>query len=458
MSGIKARILDEFERSKLKAAIEGTHSSERSRERLRQRRAGGKKAESKRGSAEEEQQDEMAFIAEIMGEAVDGLLDETTDATLSGVSLSAPDSHNQPSSRLKGKKKSSSSLSSSLSGYRSLEDITEKDLLLSKERGHQKELIDDLHAQMALRKSHLEERLRAKKQAASRGGGSSSGSGGGLSEAAEAEEDELKLKNINEAFTIVTDLVKGTSGSELKNMDLDSLLDLIDRALKAQDTSSSSNARGRAEHTADSSSAPSAYSAGYADVLEDINRLLAARRLGAGGGSEDPWGRRRLDGEVDEAEDMRETQRMRNEQYLQTRAKGLSSQYNVEKEKLDLRMKIEQARQQQTLQRKLLERRQSQQSQQVRLPLGAAGYSSSDGLSTSAAPAAAAAARRVVPPSEATTPIAQSGAQRHVAATGRAGYSDAAAGSLLAGMMARAARKDNSGGHASGGPGNMARK
>ena len=110
-----------------------------------------------------------------------------------------------------------------------------------------------------------------------------------------------------------------------------------------------------------------------------------------------------------------------------------------------------QARQQQTLQRKLLERRQSQQSQQARLPLGAAGYSSSDGISTSAVPAAA--ARRVVPPSEATTPIAQSGAQRHVAATGRAGYSDAAAGSLLAGMMARAARKDNPGGNASGGPG-----
>ena len=126
-------------------------------------------------------------------------------------------------------------------------------------------------------------------------------------------------------------------------MDLDSLLDLVDRALKSQDPSSSSNAKGgrAAEQTTDRSSAPSAYSAGYADVLEDINRLLAARRLGAGG-SEEPWGRRRLDGEADEAEDLRETQRMRNEQYLQTRAKGLSSQYNVEKEKLDLRMKIEQ--------------------------------------------------------------------------------------------------------------------
>ena len=126
---IKARILDEFERSQLKAAIEGTHSSDRSREKLRQRRS-GKKTESKRGGGEEKQ-DEMAFIAEIMGEAVDGLLDETTDATLSGVSLSA-------TSRLKGKKKASS-----LSGYRSLEDITEKDLLLSKERGHQKELVRD---------------------------------------------------------------------------------------------------------------------------------------------------------------------------------------------------------------------------------------------------------------------------------------------------------------------------
>jgi hypothetical protein len=123
---IKARILDEFERSKLKANMDSNNSSGRSKERLRQRREkrSARDGEGKRRGDD----DEMAFIAEIMGEAVDGLLDETTDVTLSSV-LSVSD---QSGSSRKSKKGSS---------YRSLEDVTEKDLLLSKERGHQKELV-----------------------------------------------------------------------------------------------------------------------------------------------------------------------------------------------------------------------------------------------------------------------------------------------------------------------------
>jgi hypothetical protein len=109
-------------------------------------------------------------------------------------------------------------------------------------------------------------------------------------------------------------------------MDLDSLLELIDRALKSQDPSTRRRELPTESHER---AGPTAYSAGYVDILEDINRLLGARRLG---GSDGPW-----------TEEDRAAERLRNEQYLQTKAKDLSSQYNVEKEKLDLRMKIEQA-------------------------------------------------------------------------------------------------------------------
>lgn len=105
-------------------------------------------------------------------------------------------------------------------------------------------------------------------------------------------------------------------------MDLDALLELIDKAMQ-QEKSRTGCTRDPARD--DKTDNPSnQYKEGYEEIIKDIDALLATRR--------------RIDG-VDAD---RDNMRLQHEQYLQSKAKDLSSQYNVEKEKLDLRLKIEQ--------------------------------------------------------------------------------------------------------------------
>lgn len=159
-------------------------------------------------------------------------------------------------------------------------------------------------------------------------------------------------------------------------MDLDSLLALIEHATKVKqgDVAAGVKYPAPAQVTGNNN-----YREGYDDILKDIDALL---------GSRGPGGLPMLNAHEEREQKQRYKEHM--DGIMQNTAKNLSSQYNVEKEKYDLRMKIEQARQQQTLQRKLLERR-------------------------------------------------QSNANRSVPSTGGAGYSSVAAGNLLAGMMSHAA-------------------
>ena len=119
---IKARILDEYERSKLKADVDTANSSQNSSNRLQNKR---NKASKKDLAADKDA--ERAFIEEIMGAAVDDLLDEPSEVTMSSV-ISIADQEGG----LRNKKGSS---------LRSLSDVTEKDKMMSEERGHQIELV-----------------------------------------------------------------------------------------------------------------------------------------------------------------------------------------------------------------------------------------------------------------------------------------------------------------------------
>ena len=192
------------------------------------------------------------------------------------------------------------------------------------------------------------------------------------------EDDEEKLKKLEMAFGLVTELVQGAHGDDLKKMDLDSLLGLIEHATKVKSGSAEAKQQSVAITTTTNN-----YREGYEDILKDIDTLL---------GSRGPGGLPVVDLNAEREQKLRYKQHM--DGIMQSRAKTLSTEYNVEKEKYDLRMKIEQARQQQSLQRKLLERR-------------------------------------------------QSNASRPVASTGGAGYSSVAAGTLLAGMMSHADRSKN---------------
>lgn len=175
------------------------------------------------------------------------------------------------------------------------------------------------------------------------------------------DEDEDKLRKLEQAFGLVTDLVQGANGEVLQKMDLDSLLALIDHATKVKNAGSGAEVK-RLPLAAKMSE--NNYREGYEDILKDIDTLLGSKGLG---------GLPMTDLNTEREQRQRYKEHM--DAIMQNKAKTLSSEYNVEKEKYDLKMKIEQARQQQSLQRKLLERRQSNASRPL-APTGGAGYSS----------------------------------------------------------------------------------
>ena len=148
MDAIKARILDEFEKSKLKSELATERAREERSDRLRKRRdrrrQGGTYSEE--GDIEIVGEPEDDALSEILNNAMNNLVDESTDETLSSVvrihEQSIPDRQNK-----KG-----------ISSYRTESDRSEKSKMIAAEKEYQKELTDDLYAQMALRKSNLEER------------------------------------------------------------------------------------------------------------------------------------------------------------------------------------------------------------------------------------------------------------------------------------------------------------
>ena len=173
-------------------------------------------------------------------------------------------------------------------------------------------------------------------------------------------EDEANLNKLEMAYGLVTELVHGAHGEELKKMDLDSLLGMIDHAMREKRNTRNSDSK---LPVVTPPSTSNIYRDGYQEILEDIDTLLGKKPENL------PF--------VDPSAEIERRQRYKEHMdgLLKHQAKTLSIQESDERAKHDLRMKIEQARQQQNLQRKLLERRQSNANRQVNLNRGA-GYSS----------------------------------------------------------------------------------
>ena len=149
MESIKARVLDEFERSRLKAEVDKARAGEESKSRLRKRRdnrkLNGNFADDgieTFGDSEDDDEDDS-----VLASAVDQLMDESTEETYSSVvniyDQGMPDY---------------TKTSRSGGNLRTKADKTEKEKMIASEREHKKELTDDLYAQMAMRKGNLEER------------------------------------------------------------------------------------------------------------------------------------------------------------------------------------------------------------------------------------------------------------------------------------------------------------
>lgn len=154
LDSIKARILDEFERSKMKSEMDADRANAERSSRLRKRRENRHKSRLGLGDADE---DEIDIIGEsdcaedeeggyesdsALALAVDGLMDETAEDTMSSI-VNIYDY-----AKSNGKS----------GGYRTDADKAEKEKLVAAEKEHKKELTDDLYAQMAMRKGNLEER------------------------------------------------------------------------------------------------------------------------------------------------------------------------------------------------------------------------------------------------------------------------------------------------------------
>jgi hypothetical protein len=340
LSSVKARVLDEYEKSKLRAdlAQKNEHSERSSRlaRRLEQRRS--------KISEMMIQESEEGRVESIMDSAVTSMLGETPESL---VAIAAPAS-SEPSSSLENESKSSKVL-------RSLDDISKKDIMLSEERGYQKDLVDNLQAQMAMRKGILEERLRSKRRAKElQKLGTDAGNAPPIPDA-DITEDEKKLTQLEQAFDIVRGLVQGSNAGDLKNMSIDALLALIEHAMKQNNNSPETRTPDSMSPEASSSSAPRSlppilpnnkYRDGYDDLLKDIEQLLHSNQLNGSSRNDSAAPSALVSMAVDmsylDAEEERRRHKLRTDEMMQSRAKGLSEEYSQEKEKLDLRMKIEQ--------------------------------------------------------------------------------------------------------------------
>lgn len=152
LDAIKARILDEFERSKAKSELDKSLANEDRVKRLQRKRAQKLKAnrcgtddlEIVGDSGDEAEED----VTSVLTSAIDELMDESTQDTLSSVVAV----YNQALPIYENAKDNSNFR------LRTAEDKSEKEKMVAAEREHKKELTDDLYAQMALRKGNLEER------------------------------------------------------------------------------------------------------------------------------------------------------------------------------------------------------------------------------------------------------------------------------------------------------------
>ena len=203
----------------------------------------------------------------------------------------------------------------------------QKDNIKDKAQAREKELIDALTVEMQKKKHRLEERLRRKKE--ERCGDRDADEMFGVE--SELDEDEIRtqkeLDGIDEAFEKAVTLLKRADEARLNTVSVAQLMDVVDRLSKRKEDSS--------------------IEAAFHDTQENGNRSVEAKMEDDAFQSWEP-------AVSHTAQAIEARHAMENE------VTRISETYNEEKQKLDLMMKIQQARQKQMLQRKLLDRKQGQ--------------------------------------------------------------------------------------------------
>jgi hypothetical protein len=200
----------------------------------------------------------------------------------------------------------------------------QKDNIKTKSQSREKELIDALHVEMLKKKHRLEERLRRKKAKRE----SDQDDFGLESEAIEEQQAQQELANMEAAFEKAVNLLKRTDQARLKGVNVSQLIDVMDRFAKK---------------ATDSDDVPSpAPKVSDDETVEDIESKMEDNLS---------W---------DLPPPSHTHQAIEARKTMETEVARISETYNEEKQKLDLMMKIQQARQKQSLQRKLMDRKQGQ--------------------------------------------------------------------------------------------------
>ena len=203
--------------------------------------------------------------------------------------------------------------------------VAEKDKIKDKSQSREKELIDALQLEMQKKKHRLEERLRRKKAERER---EANDDFGAESESLEEQQTQRELDNMESAFDKAVTLLKRTDEGRLKGVNVGQLIDVMDRFVKkGSSTPSSPSAQKDTNSTVD-----------------DLEAQMEDASLS--------WDAPTAPSHTVQAIEARKT--------METEVHRISETYNEEKQKLDLMMKIQQTRQKQVLQRKLLDRKQGQ--------------------------------------------------------------------------------------------------
>jgi len=229
----------------------------------------------------------------------------------------------------------------------------QKDSIKQKSEEREKELIDALTVEMQKKKHRLEERLRRKKDA--RSGAKDADDMFGVE--SEMDEDEIRaqkeLNGMDEAFDKAVALLKRADEGRLKTVNVAQLIDVMDRiAKKASESSVPSTAGLKSPRARD---------------IDELQAKMEDDALLSWEPGNDVCSKERIS---------HTAQAIEARHAMEHEVSRITETFNEERQKADLMMKIQQARQKQVLQRKLLGRKQGQGIAQGMQPNRGAGFSS----------------------------------------------------------------------------------
>jgi len=321
-------LMDEFEKSKSQYNTLLKTAEERARAKLddRKKRPGGK-SKGSAGDSKDNDDDDLGissivstFLRNPVSSGVSSPVQVVSGAkanSSTGSGKKLPPLNRLPSINLKGK----------VGLGTSDDDEIDRTRIVSMYEEKEKKLVDGLQIQMQKKRQMLEERLQKKKEQRAK---QLSENGSHPFHSDDIAEDEREIAKLQEAFQNVVNLVKNADNRQLNNVDINTLVGAMDIMANGEFLPTLSAAATAVQYQENNSSNRTAT---HSTTLSEFGE----------------------------------------KQLMQDEVKSICAVYSEEKQKHDLIMKLQQTRQRQNLQRKLLERKKDNSSADPVKGLGAFG-------------------------------------------------------------------------------------